>query len=365
MHKRTIRVLIVDDSALARDILSRGLSADPHIEVVGTATDPFAAREKILQFRPDVLTLDVEMPRMDGIEFLRRLMPQYPLPVVMVSSLTQRGKERTLQALEAGAVDFVAKPSANIAQGLEAMMVELRTKVKIAATANIAHWKYHREALFASIQHSSPEIPGIVHKYNTSSAVPESSNKVIALGASTGGTEALRRILKDLPATLPGIVVVQHMPAGFTTVFAHRLNGETCLQVKEAEHGDRVSCGKVLIAPGNKHMRVVRSGGQYEVVLSEDDKVNGHRPSVDVLMCSVAKNAGRNAIGGVLTGMGKDGAVGLKAMRDAGAETFVQDEASSVVYGMPKEAVELGAASIILPLDKIAAAIVSMAQRVC
>lgn len=224
MNKK-IRVLIVDDSALVRDILAHGLAADPNIEVVGTAQDPFAARDKIVELRPDVLTLDVEMPRMDGVEFLRRLMPQYPIPVVMVSSLTQRGKEITMQALEAGAVDFVAKPTSNMAQGLESMMFELRTKVKIASSANVGHWKNKREELFTSIRTSvQTSTKDVVPQ---SPVLSESTDKVVAIGASTGGTEAIRRVLRFLPATMPGIVITQHMPAGFTKTFANRLNEET------------------------------------------------------------------------------------------------------------------------------------------
>jgi two-component system chemotaxis response regulator CheB len=358
---KKVRVLIVDDSALVRDILSQGLGADPNIEVVGTAQDPFVARDKIVELRPDVLTLDVEMPRMDGVEFLRRLMPQYPIPVVMVSSLTQRGKEITMQALEAGAVDFVAKPTSNVAQGLQSMMMELRTKVKIASTANVSHWKSKREELFNAVR--SDAGTGAVATGSSSApvkakALAESTDKVIAIGASTGGTEAIRRLVREFPATMSGVVIVQHMPQGFTKTFADRLNEECAMEVKEAQNGDRVVTGRILVAPGDMHLKVVRSGGRYEVVLSQDDKVNGHRPSVDVMMKSVAEYVGANACGVILTGMGNDGAQGLKAMRDAGATTIGQDEATSVVFGMPKVAQELGAVKTVLPLDKIGAAIV-------
>ncbi len=353
---KKVRVLIIDDSALVRDILAQGLGADPNIEVVGTAQDPFVARDKIVELRPDVLTLDVEMPRMDGVEFLRRLMPQYPLPVVMVSSLTQRGKEITMQALEAGAVDFVAKPTSNVAQGLQSMMFELRTKVKIASTANVAHWKNKREELFnamgkSAVSSSAGTGTPLIAK---SAALSESTDKVIAIGSSTGGTEALRKVLRNLPATMPGIVITQHMPAGFTKTFADRLNDECEMQVVEAANGDRVMNGKILIAPGDMHMKINRSGGRYEIGLSQEEKVNGHRPSVDVMMRSVAQNVGRNAIGVILTGMGSDGALGLKAMLDAGAMTFAQDEASSVVYGMPKAAFEAGAVKKVVSLDVMA-----------
>ncbi|MCP4723509.1 MAG: chemotaxis-specific protein-glutamate methyltransferase CheB, partial [bacterium] len=271
-----IRVLVVDDSAMVREILKQGLNRDPRIQVVDTAPDPFIARDKILKSKPDVLTLDVEMPRMDGVEFLRKLMPQYPIPVVMVSSLTQKGKKITLEALEAGAIDFVSKPTANIAEGLNEMMIELRTKVKIAATANVSHWKNKKPV------ESRKKIEG-------STALAESTDKVVVIGASTGGTEALRKVISAFPLTMPGTVVVQHMPAGFTTMFAERVDSDSAVRVKEAETGDRIMQGTVLIARGDYHMAVVRSGGIYQVRCYEGEKVCGHRPSVEVLMQSAAK----------------------------------------------------------------------------
>ncbi len=334
-------MLVIDDSALVRDILVRGLSGDSGIEVVGAAEDVFHGRDMIIKHRPDVLTLDIEMPRMDGIEFLRKLMPQYPIPVLVVSSLTQKGKEITLQALESGAVDFVPKPSKDIARGLREMMIELRTKVKIAANANVSHWKGKQ---FESVQARRPV---------KSAALAESTDKVIAIGASTGGTEAIKKVIMNLPPTTPGIVVVQHMPAGFTKTFAERLNQQSLMNVKEAQTGDRILTGRVLIAPGDFHLKVVRSGGRYEVVCFMDDKVNGHRPSVDIMMYSVAANVGANAFGVMLTGMGSDGAKGMKAMKDAGAYNLGQDEISSVVYGMPKVAWDLGGIHKQLPLDRI------------
>ncbi len=337
-----VRVLIVDDSALVRQILSSGLAMDPGIEVVGTASDPYMARDKIVELKPDVLTLDVEMPRMDGVEFLRRLMPQYPLPVVMVSSLTQRGKQITIDALEAGAVDFVAKPTTDMARGLATMMLELRSKVKIASTANVSHWKSKRTAL-----PKREPAPG-------SRALAESTDKVIAIGASTGGTEAIKKVITQFPATMPGVVIVQHMPAGFTKMFADRLNQLCAMEVKEAETGDRVMPGRILIAPGAQHMRVRRSGGIYQVLCEEGEKVSGHCPSVDVMMHSVAEHVGANAIGVMLTGMGADGANGMLAMRQAGARNIAQDEATSVVFGMPKVAFERGGAERLLPIEDMA-----------
>ena len=344
---RKIRVLVIDDSALVRNILSQGLSMDPGIEVVGSASDPYIARDKIVELLPDVLTLDVEMPRMDGVAFLRKLMPQYPIPVVMVSSLTQRGKQITIDALEAGAVDFVAKPTSNVAAGLNAMLMELRAKIKIASTANVSHWKGKR------IEQRSATV-------RSSKALAESTDKVIAIGASTGGTEAIRRVVEEFPATSPGVVIVQHMPGGFTKMFSDRLNQLCQMQVKEAENGDRVRSGLVLVAPGGIQMKVVRSGGFYEVRCGGTDKVSGHCPSVDVMMHSVAEQVGANAIGAMLTGMGQDGAEGMLAMKRAGARCIAQDEATSVVLGMPKVAFEKGGADRLVPLDKIASTLLGL-----
>lgn len=346
--KKKIRVLIIDDSSLVRNILTEGLSKDPGIEVVGAAPDAFVARDKIVGLKPDVLTLDVEMPRMDGVEFLRHLMPQFPLPVVMVSSLTQRGKRITLEALDAGAVDFVPKPTANIANGLSSMLVELSTKIKIAFTANVSHWKSKRGVLYDK---------GII---GGTKALSESTDKIIAIGASTGGTQAIRAIIPRFPANMPGVVIVQHMPPGFTRMFAERLNEICTMEVKEARAGDRVMTGRILIAPGNFHMRVIRSGGVYKVTCREEEVVNGHCPSVDVLMHSVAENAGANAIGVMLTGMGKDGADGMTAMRKAGAKNIAQDEASSIVFGMPKVAYDIGGAEKLVPLGEIAPEIIKL-----
>lgn len=346
MMKR-IRVLVVDDSALVRELLTAGLDKDPELEVVGSAANPFIARDKIVELRPDVLTLDVEMPRMDGVDFLRRLMPQYPIPVIMVSALTQKGAQITLEALEAGAIDFVTKPSTDVARGLNQMLADLRQKIKMAAQVDLSSWK-HR-----AVKREKPG-PVLVR-----TALSESTDKVIAIGASTGGTEAIRRVISSFPANMPGIVIVQHMPPGFTKHFSDNLNEICEMDVQEAQTGDRVMPGRVLIAPGGKHMTVRRSGGIYLVDCQEGENVNGHCPSVDVLFHSVARYVAGNAVGVILTGMGGDGADGLLAMRQAGAKTIAQDEASCVVFGMPKVAIERGAVERIGPLDSIPQMIVS------
>lgn len=335
-----IKVLIVDDSATARAVLTEILESEPTIQVVGTAADAYIARDKIVELRPDVICLDVEMPRMDGITFLKRLMHYMPIPVVMVSSLTQAGAKTTLDALEAGAVDFVPKPHSHIYDGKEEMRDELISKIKIAARV---HVKQH---VLRSVQQA-----------NTTS-LAETTHKILAIGASTGGTEALKDLLMALPRNAPGTIVVQHMPANFTGPFAERLNGICTMEVREARNGDSITPGVVLIAPGDYHMVVRRSGARYYVEIGSGEKISGHKPSVDVLFNSVAKIAGANAIGVLLTGMGADGAKGLLAMRHAGAKTIGQDEASCVVYGMPKVAYELGAVEKQLPLHKIASAIV-------
>ena len=343
-----IRVLVVDDSALVREILSKGLALDPEIEVVGTASDPYIARDKIIQLNPDVLTLDVEMPRMDGVEFLRRLMPQYPLPVLMVSALTERGKKIALDALEAGAVDIVTKPSTGIAKNLNSMLTILRQKVKEVAGANVSGWKKER---------TSSQVHTL--KTENKQALAESTDKVIAIGASTGGTEAIRQVITNFPRNTPGVVIVQHMPEGFTKMFAERLNEQCQMNVKEAENGDRVMTGRILIAPGDYHLLVKRSGGIYRVECRQFDKVKGHRPSVEVMFKSVAQSAGSNAIGVILTGMGSDGGEGMLQMRQAGARTIAQDETTSVVYGMPKVARDLGGVEKVLPINSISQKIMS------
>jgi len=333
--QRNIRVLVVDDSAVVRTVLREGLSADPRIAVVGTARDAYEARDQIVRLRPDVMTLDVEMPRMDGVDFLRRLMPQYPLPVVMVSSVTEKGKAVTLAALDAGAVDFVAKPNRQMSQGVDQMMVELRTKVKIASTANVSHWKFRRPAPRAGAP--SRFRPGMM----------------VALGASTGGTEAIRAVLSELPADFPPIVIVQHMPAGFTRTFANLLNDASAMQVREAEPGDELVVGRALVAPGGRQIRVVSRGGKTIIEDAGSKRVNGHCPSVDVMMWSAARACGKNCFGVLLTGMGADGARGMLAIRQAGGPTVAQDEETSVVFGMPREAWQLGGAESLCPIQGV------------
>jgi two-component system chemotaxis response regulator CheB len=336
-----IKVLVIDDSALVRELLRKGLSQDPHIQVVGTAPDVYIGRDMIEEHQPDVVTLDIEMPKMDGIAFLKRLLPQFPIPVIMVSSLTKHGGALTLEALEVGAVDVVPKPSTQVGSGLREMMGELIHKVKMAAKVNVEHF-------------FNPEFNIKAVKKHDSRYLAQTTDKILAIGASTGGTVALRKIITQLPPDIPGTVVVQHMPSGFTKLFADKLNESSPMTVKEAIHGDKVLQGTVLIAPGSLQCRVHREGGLYRVHLAEEEKVNGHSPSVDVLFHSLAKSAGPNALGVILTGMGRDGAQGMVNMRQQGARTIAQDESSSVVFGMPKEAIQLGAVERVLPLDRIA-----------
>ncbi len=337
-----IRVLIVDDSALMRQLLTELLSQDPDIQVVGTAQDPYFAREKIKALTPDVLTLDVEMPRMDGLTFLEKLMVGRPMPVVMVSSLTEAGCQTTLRALEIGAVDFFTKPKVDLRDGMEEQAQELIAKIKGAAQARV------RGRPAGSVTTAGAQ------KLAAQSAMIKTTDMVIAIGASTGGTEALRELLEGLPPNMPPILITQHMPEKFTKTFADRLNSFSRISVKEAESGDSVLPGHALIAPGNYHMTLTRSGARYGVKLSQDAPVNRHRPSVDVMFHSVAHDAGRNSLGVILTGMGGDGARGLLAMNRAGAYTIAQDEGTCVVFGMPKEAIKLGGVDQVVPLPSIA-----------
>jgi two-component system chemotaxis response regulator CheB len=353
MSKKKIRVLIVDDSAIVRQILSEVLASDPEIEVIGTAGDPFVAADRIRKQIPDVITLDIEMPRMDGLTFLQNIMAQHPIPVVICSTLAEQGAESTLRALEYGAVDIIAKPRFGTKQFLEESRIALCEAIKAAAAARVRP---------ISGRLVEPKLTADAVLSAATGAMLETTEKVVAIGASTGGTEALRSLLETLPSDTPGIVIVQHMPALFTRAFADRLDGLCKITVKEAESNDTVIRGRALIAPGNHHMLLRRSGARYFVEVKEGPLVCRHRPSVDVLFRSAARYAGKNAVGVILTGMGDDGARGMLEMRQAGAKTIAQDEETCVVFGMPKEAIKLGAAEKILPLQSVAAAILASAR---
>ena len=340
-----IRVLVVDDSAVVRQVLASEISKAQDIEVVGTAADPFIARDKILALHPTVITLDLEMPRMDGLTFLAKLMKFYPLPVIVVSSLTPQGSDTALRALELGAVDVVGKPGASYTVG--DIAAELVEKIRAASTARF------RIKPMPSGEPVAAVSPG---------PLLNMTHKVLAIGASTGGTEAIRTVLMGLPATSPGTVIVQHMPEHFTASFAARLDGLCAMEVREARNGDLVTPGLALLAPGNHHMVLRRSGAQFSVEVKGGPPVHYQRPSVDVLFHSVARQAGHNAIGAILTGMGADGAGGLLAMRQAGARTLAQDEETCVVFGMPREAIHLGAAEQVVPLQDIAARMMAVLQ---
>jgi len=335
---KEIRVLIVDDSAIVRKVLSKELSSKKGIIVVGTAPDPYVARGKIVRLKPDVITLDIEMPRMDGITFLKKLMQYYPLPVIVISSLTAKGSRMAMDAFAAGAVEVISKPGSAYSVG--EMGNDLAQKIKTLAGANV-----------------KPIIPNRKKRgIPSSQALSATTNKLIALGASTGGTEAIRRVLTRLPENAPGVVVVQHMPAQFTANFAQRLDSLCQIRVREARDGDTITNGLALIAPGNYHMLLHRSGARYFVQVKNGPMVHHQRPAVDVLFSSVAKYAGANALGIILTGMGSDGATGIRAMKEAGSFNIAQNEASSVVYGMPKEAVKTGGIDLSLDIDAIAGA---------
>ena len=349
-----IRVLVVDDSAVVRLVLTELLTSDPQIEVMGTAADPIFALEKMQKDWPDVIVLDVEMPRMDGITFLRKIMSERPTPVVICSTLTEKGAETTMQAMSAGAVDIITKPKIGLKQFLNDAIAEITRAVKAAAGANVKRLAAAPAATIKPKLSADAILAPAGHQ-----AMAETTDRVIAIGTSTGGTQALEVVLTALPRVCPGIVIVQHMPEKFTAAFAARLNGICEIEVREAQNGDRVIPGRALIAPGGKHMLLKRSGAQYIAEVIDGPVVNRHRPSVDVLFRSVAKCAGKNAIGIIMTGMGDDGAAGLLEMKQAGARTVAQDEATCVVYGMPKEAVKRGAADKIIPLESIAGVIVS------
>ncbi len=351
MNKK-IKVLIVDDSAVIRKILSNGLSKQQDLEVVGTASDPFVARNKILQLKPDVLTLDVEMPRMDGITFLNKLMTHYPIPTIMVSSLTTDGCDATLKALEIGAVDFVAKPTSRLGSDVENVLDELYTKIKHASRANVKVRQKHEGIInnMKSVQTIQSE---------TRSSLFKGTHKIIIIGASTGGTEALKEVLIKMPPDSPAIAIVQHMPELFTNAFAQRMNSLCSITVKEGKNGDSLVPGQAIIAPGNYHMSIRKNGAMYCVETNQEAPVHHQRPAVDILFDSAAKYVGPNAIGVILTGMGSDGAQGLLNMKESGAKTIAQDEDSCVVFGMPKEAIKLGAADKIVPLQSISENILS------
>jgi two-component system chemotaxis response regulator CheB len=349
---RRIKVLIVDDSALVRRLLTEMLSSDPTITVLGTANDAYDAREKIKALNPDVLTLDVEMPRMDGITFLRNLMRLRPMPVIMVSSLTDSGAEVTLDALSIGAVDYLPKPKIDLAATLADYKEELIAKVKAAASSRVRA---------SSITTSASA--DVIHAKRDPQRQLRTTERIIAIGASTGGTEAIKEVLMRMPPDTPGIVITQHIPKLFSGAFARRMDACCQVSVCEAEDGQQILRGHAYIAPGDMHLLVVRDGARYACRLDEGPPVNRHKPSVDVLFRSVAEQAGRNAIGVILTGMGKDGALGLKEMRDAGSRTIAQDEATSIVWGMPGEAVAVGGAADVLPLDDIWSRVLQLADE--
>ncbi|RYH40621.1 MAG: chemotaxis response regulator protein-glutamate methylesterase [Alcaligenaceae bacterium] len=354
---RKIRVVVVDDSALVRSLLAEIINRQADMECIGTANDPLIAREMIRETNPDVITLDVEMPRMDGIDFLGRLMRLRPMPVVMISTLTERGAEVTMRALELGAVDFVAKPRVGLASGLNDLAAQIVEKIRVAAVARV-----RRAPVRDSSSVTHPGTTGASASAPVSSAAllgRVSTEKLICIGASTGGTEAIREVLMQMPADSPAIVITQHMPPGFTTSFAARLNGLCQITVKEAVHGERILPGHAYIAPGGTQFHVSRSGANYVAVVDDSPPVNRHKPSVEVLFKSAAAVVGRNAYGIMLTGMGNDGAAAMREMKNAGSYNYVQDEASCIVFGMPREAIAHGAADEVLPLTQIASALIT------
>lgn len=350
-----IKVLIVDDSAVIRKMLVSIFEQDNEIEVVGTAADPFIAREKIVKLKPDVLTLDVEMPRMDGITFLEKLVKHFPIPAIIISSITPRGSESAVRALELGAVDIISKPSLDVTKGMENLKKQIIEKVKIAARSKV-------KAAMKHVVHKA--VPESYLKGSSGNAMMKTTDIILAVGSSTGGTCALREIIVDIPANSPGIVVVQHMPPVFTKAFAESLDKIAKVDVREAKDGDYVIPGRCLIAPGGFHMELRRSGARYYVKLLDGDKVYQQKPSVEVLFNSVAKNAGANAVGVMLTGMGRDGEYGMLNMKNAGAKTLAQDEKSCVVFGMPKAAIDAGGVDKVVPLDNIASQMMNSAKAV-
>jgi two-component system chemotaxis response regulator CheB len=348
-----IKVVVVDDSALVRSLLTEIINRQPDMQCVGAASDPLVAREMIRELNPDVITLDVEMPRMDGLEFLSRLMRLRPMPVVMVSTLTEQGADITLRALEMGAVDFVAKPRIGVTSGLNELSGDIVEKIRVAAKAHVRRLANSSAAPASAPAQAAGQEP-------VRAPLPRmSTEKVICIGASTGGTEAIREVLVPMPADAPAIVITQHMPPGFTTSFATRLDSLCKIRVQEAVHGQRILPGHAYIAPGGRHLRIDRSGSNYVAVVEDTEPVNRHRPSVEVLFHSAARVLGPNALGIMLTGMGADGAQAMREMKDAGSYNYVQDEASCVVFGMPRMAIQAGAAHEILPLRQIAPAVLA------
>lgn len=354
---RKIKVLIVDDSAIVRQTLSNIFSSDEDLEVIGAAKDPFDAAELLKNMVPDVITLDIEMPRMDGITFLKKIMSLHPIPIVIISQVAQEGSKKAFEALEFGAVEVIAKPKVNSTKFFEESKIQLCDVVKAASVARVKRISLIQNIIVKPKHSADVVIPKKEPKY-----FPENKQKVVVLGASTGGTEAINQIINEINSSVCGIVIVQHMPEMFTKLFAERLNGVNGLSVSEAKNGDIVEKGKVLIAPGNKHLVLKNSGSKYFVEIKDGELVNRHRPSIDVLFRSAAQFAGKNAIGILLTGMGDDGAHGMLEMKDAGAHTIAQDENSCVVFGMPKEAIELGAAKEVLNLSRIAQQIMALGK---
>ncbi|MFT4241158.1 MAG: chemotaxis response regulator protein-glutamate methylesterase [Acidovorax sp.] len=348
---KKIRVIVVDDSALVRSLLSEIINRQRDMECIGTANDPLVAREMIREMNPDVITLDVEMPRMDGIDFLGRLMRLRPMPVVMISTLTERGAEVTMRALELGAIDFVAKPRVGLASGLNELASQIVDKIRVAAVAQVRRAPAREAAPAGGAAPAVPSSAALLGRLST--------EKLICIGASTGGTEAIKEVLVHMPADSPAIVITQHMPPGFTTSFAARLNGLCQITVKEAVNGERILPGHAYIAPGGTQFHVARSGANYVAVVDDGPPVNRHKPSVEVLFKSAAAVVGRNAFGIMLTGMGNDGAAAMREMKDAGSYNYVQDEATCIVFGMPREAIAHGAADEVLPLPQIAPALIT------
>ncbi len=355
MTKGKIRVVVVDDSALVRSLLTEIINRQPDMQCIGAASDPLVAREMIRELNPDVITLDVEMPRMDGLEFLSRLMRLRPMPVVMVSTLTEQGADITLRALELGAIDYVAKPRIGITSGLNELAHDIVDKIRVASTAQVRRLTPAASASRSSTGGTAGTSAPVIH------ALPRlaTTEKIICIGASTGGTEAIREVLVPMPPDAPAIVITQHMPPGFTSSFAARLDNLCRIRVAEARHGDRILPGHAYIAPGGRQFRIDRSGSNYVAVVEDTEPVNRHKPSVEVLFKSAARVLGPNAIGIMLTGMGADGAQAMREMKDAGSYNYVQDEASCVVFGMPKMAIQAGAAHEILPLKQITPALLA------